>query len=157
MALDVAWEFLKAADFEDIRGDIEGQHRHGKKYLDDLRPHLRPEPPRWRPGITDEERVKMDLREATRQRIAHALNRVDLNHALGSIGEKTRAKEGFDLQDSGSPWHYGNEQFVIDAETGLPYTHEAGKFPNPPDWSAPGVGRFRRQGTVEPEEPLDVQ
>ena len=157
MALDAAWKFLKAADFEDIRDDIEAQHRHAKKHMDKLRPHFSKKPRSWRPNVSDEEMEEMELRRAMRQRIAANLNRVDLNHALGSIGEKTRAKEGFDLQDSSPPWHYGNEQFEIDAETGLPYTHEVGKFPSPPGWSSPGSERFRRQGTVEPEEPLDVQ
>ena len=157
MALDAAWKFLKAADFEDIRGDIGAYHDNAKRTMEELAfEHERAgteQPTRERHRNS----VRRELRLAMQQMFGHALNRVDLNHALASIGEKTRAKEGFDLQDRGSPWHYSNEQFEIDAETGLPYTHGAGKFPNPPGWSTPGVERFRNQGTVEPEKPLDEQ
>ena len=119
-AFNQAWDFLKA-DFEDIRDAMEAQHA---QIMEHRRKNLRPEQKKLeKPSKYERDRLtvrrgkeKTASKKDRGQRwkdyqdsfedmdewplrpnfgIQGMLNRVDLNEALASIGERSRAKQGF--------------------------------------------------------------
>ena len=205
MALEQAWDFLKA-DIEDIRDAMEAQHaeimEHRRKYLRPNQKKLE-KPSEYERDLYSAQDRKKTGKEKTASKkdrgqrwkdyqdsfedmdewplrpnfgIQGMLNRVDLNEALASIGERSRAKQGFVRRTetpglfSGSKHTYPTQREVdfygrpnkgIDRHgVDLNDPEEAAAYYTGDDWAQGkkyylgprGVDRFRAQGPERGEE-----